>query len=514
MIKLLYTFLVISFISIYPLDKPITFPSAKETFKYLNQDPENPFVVSFGMSEAQASFQSLDNTANPQFILTKLQKMAQKESNPRAWLENKDRIWYILRSLPKIQCKQCGVIIDPETFDLKRDHVLITSILDDIAANKNALMLSMTKCPSCNSNKIITLPKQYPKLTEYHQKAIISQIDALGIFKQLGCQKKYHLPCYRYSLESSNILKDNSLDIDQTKLDKLAQFIKDLGDPIIFLHNYTNPLAIPNLFEEAEHINWFANYCAQVIKAFPNVTHVCPIVQPIAFAYRVGRNHNLPPFAINIGLNDYLSNIVKADIEACKKIKQINPAIKTLVSHQWKIMRPKHSFYDFRWSLEKFVCGLADYMYNQKFVALFKPYSDYFDGISLSLYPPLEFNGWTPEGDNVSGVIDLEAALQAIMEIHKAFPNKDIYIGETSCNVFEPKKQREFIDMTLYACKLARDKGVPVKGVYFWSHSNDFYSEWNKPPHSTNLAPFNQLRIDNPFEYMNAAGKYIHEILS
>ncbi|HSW76185.1 MAG TPA: hypothetical protein VLG50_04035 [Candidatus Saccharimonadales bacterium] len=489
------------------------FPSAKESFLYLNKNPLNPFALSFGMSEAQASFQSLQNTANPLFILTQLQKIAEKQSDRYLWLSSLDRIWYILRSLPKIQCKQCTKIIDPELIDIEKEKLLLEKILNNIAANTKSSMLAMNKCPFCNSSEIVVLPKLYRKLTEAYYPAVIAQINSLNIPNQLAC-KDFNFPNYRYSPESCSILKNDSLEVDPLKLAQTAQFIKAIGNPIIFLHNYANPLVIPNLFEKSEHIDWFADYCAQVIKACPHVTHVCPIVQPLGFAYRVAHSHNLPPFEINIPMNNYLSNIVQAHIQACKNIKKINPKIVTLVSHQWKIMKPKHSVYDPRGILERVVCKIANYLYNEKFVELFKAYKDHFDAISLSLYPPVVFDGWVPDGNNVSGVIDADAALQSILQMHQAFPDKDIYIGETSCNAFDPVKKKEFIDMTLYVCKLAREKGVPLKGVYFWSHSNDFYSEWNKPPHSTNLAPFDILSALNPIGCMNAGGKYLRVILS
>lgn len=489
------------------------YPSAKDSFKSLNKDTKNPFVLSFGMSQVQADFQSLQNTPNPEFILTKLQQMAQKQANPRDWLSSKDRIWYILRSLPKVQCTQCKIIIDPPQLDLEKDSCLIERILDNLAFNRYASKLAMTQCPCCQSfDTLVVLPKNYIQLTESNRRAMIKQINALGINNQAACQNR-SLPNYRFSPDMSSILKDDVAEIDPIKLARLSQFLKDLGNPLVFLHNYANPLVIANLFERSQDIAWFANYCAQVIRACPNITHVCPIVQPVAFAFRVGKLHNLPPFEIGINLDTYFKNMTLANIAACKKIKEINPKIKTLISHQWKIFKPRHSLLDPRGVFETMVCKIANQMYNEKFVQLYKRYSKYFDGISLSLYPPVYFDLWTPQGDNLSGEIDQDAALQAILSIHQAFPDKDIYVGETSCNTFDPAKQKEFIDMTLHVCKLARDQGVPIKGVYFWSHANKFYSEWNKPANSTNLAPFEDLDEHEPLASMNAAGRYLYEIL-
>ena len=154
--------------------------------------------------------------------------------------------------------------------------------------------------------------------------------------------------------------------------------------------------------------------------------------------------------------------------------------------------------------------------YNGTFVRLIKPFEKHFDGIALSIYPPIHFNLWNPEGSNCSGIIDAKSTLEAIVATSKAFPGKDIYITETGCNTPNPQTKKDFIDMTLYACKLARDKGIPVKGIYFWGHTNDplFYSEWNSAPGTTHFAPFDTLETTNPTASINASGIHIKEIIS
>jgi beta-glucosidase/6-phospho-beta-glucosidase/beta-galactosidase len=226
----------------------------------------------------------------------------------------------------------------------------------------------------------------------------------------------------------------------------------------------------------------------------------------------------LPPFVCSISQREYLNNINQAQVLACKKMKEINPNLKVLISHQWKPMKPYHSMLSPWYGLETLVCYVADRMYNGDFVRILTPHQNDFDGIALSVYPAFYFNGWKLENGieaNHSGKISEQDALDTIMQTHQAFPNKDIYIIEAGCNTKDPERKKEFIDMMLRVCKITRDRGVKIKGLYFWGHTNDpeFYSEWNLQPGSTNFAPFETLNPEYPCNSINAAGLYLQEIV-
>ncbi len=486
------------------------FNPAIETFSALNQ--AEPFVISFGTSMSQTH--QTQNTAHPSYMKQRLKIEALKSNNPRAYLGHKDRIGYVLRTLPVLLCQNCNIEIDPTTLNLKTDHILIGNLVDQLTKNINNDHSTFTNCPFCKSTQLIEKPKKEVTLTETHKAAMIAQINHLQVKEQSGCLK-HHLPNYRISLEACDVLYNNSTELDPEKIKSQAQFIKQMGNPLLFFHHYANPQAIPDLFEKKEHAEWFANYCAKMIEACPNVSHVCPISQPVAFSQRVSRG-TLPPFSCSITQKEYLKNINHAQILACKSMKKINPKLKVLVSHQWKPFKPYHSMLSPWYALESLICSIADRMYNQSFVSMMQNNIDNFDGIALSVYPCLKFNGWIPQGNNCAGYFSDDDALEAIMAIHQAFPNKDIYIVETGCNTPNDQKKREFIDMTLQVCKIARDKGIPIKGVYFWGHTNDqdFYTEWNLQPGSTHFGPFEKLDPSNPIGSINAAGLYIKEILS
>ncbi|HSW75642.1 MAG TPA: hypothetical protein VLG50_01245 [Candidatus Saccharimonadales bacterium] len=493
------------------IEAKISFPPGKITYQTLNADKNNPFVISFGTSISQTH--QTCNTVSYDHIRSTLHSVAQKQKDPFSWLEHKDRIWYVLRCLPQTRCNRCAIIFDPSTIQPEKNTRLVKFILKDIATNSSAYKLTMRRCPKCLHKCCLSeLPRQQSTLSPAHLQTMIQQINYLNINKQSGCSC---LPNYRISLEACDILKDNSTEIDQNKLQAQAAWLKEIGNPMIFLHHYANPESIPHLFEKEEHAQWFAHYCGQVVAASPYITHVCPISQLVAFGFRVKRQ-TLPPFEISIDQDTYLNNMVKAHIQASKKIKAVNKNIQVLVSHQWKPMKPKHSATDPRGLLERIVCSIANRAYNGKFVSLMQPHFKHFDGIALSIYPAMYFDVTTPLGDNCSGIIDEQSALESIVEIHNAFPGKDIYIAETGCNTANAQTKKDFIDMTLHVCKLARDKGIPVKGIYFWGHTNDpeFYNEWNNAPGSCHFGPFEKLDPAQPFASINAAGKHIQEILS
>ena len=214
-----------------------TFPQGKDTYQALNADKNNPFVISFGTSMSQTHQTS--NTVNPDHIRSMLHAIAQEQTDPQSWLESKDRIWYVLKSLPKVRCSKCGTIFNPSNVNPAKNKRLIKLLIKDIATNTTADKLSMRRCLKCSCQGSLTeLPKESTGLTPAHLQAMIEQIQYLNINKQVGCTC---LPNYRISLEACDILKDGSTTIDQNKLQAQAQWLKEIGNPMIFLHHYANP---------------------------------------------------------------------------------------------------------------------------------------------------------------------------------------------------------------------------------------------------------------------------------
>lgn len=475
------------------------YDSAAQSYKDLNKDPDNPFATGIGIADSQTGHHN--NTVHPHYLAALLQGASQKASNPAQWL--KEHWGYVVQSIPDAQCKSCNAQMRFNTLLPDKHEKTIDTITKIIAANRTAQSIAMAQCHQCGSSNIQQTPQQLVTCTDSQSQQMAQQVESLGSFKQDGVKK---LPGYRLSIELADILKDNTDKTDPEKLTKTAQRLKDLHHPVTFMLHYANPQAKPNLFDNKADISWFAERCADIVRACPGLTHVCPISQIMGYGMQISRGA-LPPFETKLSQGEFLENIVQAQVQAGKAMKEVNPDVKVLVSHQWKPMSPKHGRLDPRYSLELLVSSIADYMYNQKFVSLIKPHIKEIDGIALSVYPRLEFNMWEPTSPNCSGIIDARAALEAIEKTAEAFPGKDIYIVETGCNNADGETKKKFVDMTLHACKIARSKGIPVKTCYFWGHSNKSYMEWNKAPGETNFGAFEDFSPDSINEY----GKYLRD---
>lgn len=485
-----------------------TCPNGKKSYQYLMSNPSDPFALSVGTSLSQTHIS--ENTVNPVFVRKKMLEIAKKLGPEKGleWLRADSRYWYLLRSMSNYECS-CGFKNIAEE-DVNRNHVARFELPLNFMYKDD---FEFTRCPKCN-NPITKKDEPKDLLTPEVQNKIAALIHDLNA--DLLQLKK--IPNARLSIEIADVLKSGTTEIDEKKLENMVNFINTIGNPMIFFHHYANPISIPNLFEKEEHAEWFANVCAKIIEKLPNITHVCPISQPTGFMFRVTRNQDLPPFEYSISQDKLLDNIMKASALAADKMRSVRAqtnkevTLEVLISHQWKVMTQKHSYYDPRYALESLVTTIADKMYNGKFVNAVQPYISKFDGIALSVYPALKFDMWKPDGSNIGGVVDYQGSIGAVVETNKAFPGKDIYIVEAGCNNANAQVKKDYIDMMLCVCSRARQAGIPVKSLYFWAITNhpDFYMEWNTQRGTTHFASFDGLEIDS----INQGGKYLKDIIA
>ncbi len=499
---LFLTITALSCLSLFSAD----FPSAKQTFQQLNQDPNNPLVLSFGVSVSQ--IKESNNTCNVRSIAQKLYKIACKQSNPASWLTHPDRIEYFLSSLPKIHCQTCQKDIDPSKLDPIKDKCIIDALAANATDYRCFQSLTLSKCPICHNSNIAQTTAQQTQQWNNQRDVLIKQIEYLNVHKQPGCLQG--LPNYRISIELCDILKDNSIEIDTKKLEDLSRWLHSMGNPLLFVHHYANPDTKPHLFQNEEDSNWFAHCCAEIVKHNPQITHVCPISQPIAFCMRVKRA-TLPPFDYEISQAEFIKNIVQAHVKSYDAIKAINPNVQVLACHQYKPFLPKHNAIMPQYYMEHMVCQIADTMFNQAFIKAFKQYQDKFDGLALSVYPPIYFNLWKPEGSNISGTIDAQNSLKCITKMHEAFPDKKIIVAETGCNHPDENVQKKHLDMLLSIALQARKLGIDLSGIYLWGHFDEGYSEWNTKPNSSHFGLFKSL--DN-VDDIKPLGQYVKDIIN
>ena len=490
-----------------------SFTPAAESYQKLLQANKS-FSIGPGMSLSQTVYNTAPTIYEPSYMRKMLYQKAILEKNPLKWITTQR--WYALTSLPEIicnnpDCNRSITFTNISDLPLPQQEFLLQNIVENLELSEQE-ELTVTKCPYCNTTGITLRPQKYKSFSPAYQQAMAEQVRSLGVFKQ---QTNKDFPACRISLELADILQNNSDQIDPQKLANVAKLVNSLSNPLLFIHHYTNPQIKPYLFEREEDIEWFANLCAEIIKACPNVTHVCPISQPMGFARKVSRGMQ-PPFSISINFNKYFNNIAAAQKEASIAMKQVRPNLKVLLSHQWKPMKPKHTNFSIIRMIELAASKIADMMYNQKFASTFNVQAEHFDGIALSIYPAIYIDGFKVVGDNCTGKLDPHATLEAIIATHEAFKSKDIYIVETGCNCPNQERRKTFIDMTLQACSIASNMNISIKTCFFWTLNNDlyFYREWNSPPGSTNFGFFDDLDKDNPTESINESGKYLQTILA
>lgn len=480
--------------------------SAASTYQAINK--KRPFAISFGTGMSQ-THTSEQNTLSPEYLNPLMYELATQQADATSWLSKNEHRWFALKSLHNYYCNTCQKNIIPLDLSEEAQQKILAT-----CCNKKNGTLCLATCPFCNTDQLTE--QNYPKavFSDQHQQAFLAQIDHTNVSKQPACTD-YRLPNYRLSIELADILDQKTAEIDQQKLRELNQFIVQIGNPFVFCHHYANPTCKSTLFQSPDDAEWFAQQTYQVACNMPSVTHICPISQPTGYAFHVGRNGTLPPFFSRISPQEMMKNMMMAHKRAYELIKEKDPTKKVYICHQYKLFKPMHSAWHPLYALELLATKIADTMYNRLFIDSFKKIEDYADGIALSLYPPLRFNGFTPVGDNTSGNIDEQAAYETIMEMHKAFPNKPITITETGCNTNDVEKKEAFIAMLLRVCKKAIDEGVLIDGIYFWTHTNDpvFYTEWGKKPGSTHFGLFDDLNPAAPTVSMNASGHMIKTII-
>lgn len=484
------------------------FPPALQTYELLNQNPADPFVLTIGTSMSQTEI--TDNTINPEYLRRQLAFIAQKQKEPKSWLL--ERKGYVVRALPQYICQNCHVTIDPTLLDPSTVKKLISNLiwLDDKG-------LTISVCPTCQKTDLVESGYRNIEFSRSHWDCMVAQLQSLGVFDQKGSISG--LPTNRLSIEIAGFLQKDSLAIDEKKLQDFTSFLARMKNPLVCLHHYTNPMAHAHMFEKESDIGLFAQYSVEFVKAYigkkgEGELCICPMSQPVAFGIRVAHQQNLPPFTCSISKEEFLKNIAAANIASAKAMKGVCKEVKVLISHQYKPFKPLHGMTHVMYGLEKLVSYIADRIYNQSFIALFKDQQAYFDGIALSVYPSCYFDGTTPVQDNCSGILDPQGALESIVQIHRAFPTKDIYIVETGCNTADMTVKKKFIDMMLWVCKVARDMGIPIKMCALWGHANDpdYYYEWDRIGQSY-FGYFDSFALKDPAGAMNESGRYIQEIL-
>lgn len=494
----------------------MNYQPASTSYQRLNSGGKR-FNIGPGIGMPQTIYNTAPTIYNPDDMKYLLYHMLQEKGDSERFTWLKSQEWYALTCLPVITCQNPKCPNKTINFDNVKDleykqiNMMIQNMLNTIDSPEDPGYITVTKCPYCGG-KVTLTPQQYRDLTPTYQQALEQEFVQLGIAKQFDPAQQ--LPTCRVSIDLGSILQDGTTHIDDAKLQQLAQFVANLLNPLLFIHHYANPAMMPNLFEHESDAAWFANICAEVTRACPNVTHICPISQPMGLIQKVTRGMQ-PPYRLTKGVTpaQYQKNVVAAQVQAAIEIKRVRPTTQVLLSHQFKNLIPEHYPVNWRYAGEFVKKMGSEFVYNKGFINAFKPYEQYFDGIALSIYPAMIIDTWNAKyNPNLSGLIDPHEALDSIVRTSQAFPGKDIYVVEAGCNNPDPAKKQQYVDMALHVCDIASYMQIPVKTCFFWSLTDDmnFYREWNEAPGSTF---FGFYRTIDPAT-IKPEGQYLQQVIN
>lgn len=248
---------------------------------------------------------------------------------------------------------------------------------------------------------------------------------------------------YRFSIEWARIEPEEG-HFDLTAIQhykKMVAAMKARGlEPWLTIWHFTIPIWLVQKrgFETEAILPYFERFVKFLVENFQDdIKFWLTVNEPDLYArlsYLIGR---WPPFKIN-PLQYYvlLKWIVKAHISAYRIIKAANSAAQISFA-----IHNNGGFFE-RWQNGKFL----------------KAVSDHYDFIGLNFYGK-------------------PAQLYPILKWFNAY-QKPIYITENGLEDSEDKERPEFISKTLEAAGWTIEKGVDLRGYFYWSLMDNF--EWDK----------------------------------
>ena len=321
--------------------------------------------------------------------------------------------------------------------------------------------------------------------------------------------QKLNVSSFRFSIEWSKIETAPGV-YDESAIQHYVDFCRELKkvgiEPMITLHHFTNPLWFEKLgaFEKEENIAHFVSFAqkmGEVLKG--EVTLIGTINEPTVYAFSGYFLGSFPPNAHNPWKGArVLKHLLMAHCQVYRALKQIDPKFQVGIIHQalkfvpyrmwnpievavtWVLTRITHTvamrFFEtgifnfwgiFSWIIpggyfkEKEIHQLNDFIGVNCYV---RPLISMFAG---STHYPHEAMTAMPFRE------DPAAIYEALMEMHKK-TKKPLYVTEVGISTFDEKQLERYMERALYAIYRAKEAGVDLKGIYWWSLMNNW--EWDR----------------------------------
>ncbi len=286
---------------------------------------------------------------------------------------------------------------------------------------------------------------------------------------------------HRFSVEWSRIEPEEGK-FDDKEIEHYRQVIRALRErglePFICLWHWTNPLWLGKEAEKNKKFSfYFSRYAEKIVQELGNeVKFWLTLNEPtsvIASGYFVGK---WPPGKKNIFLaNRLYKNLARAHKKAYKKIKKVNP------DSQVGFANMLHSFepYSQRSWLDNLQVRIGKYFVNKRFLKLTGDKNDFLT-VQYYFHNRFKFPRKIRKNDKPVSDLNWEIYPQGLFEILVELKeyNLPVYITENGLADAEDQKRTVFIKDHIESVRRAREKGVDIRGYFYWSLLDNF--EWDK----------------------------------
>ena len=315
--------------------------------------------------------------------------------------------------------------------------------------------------------------------------------------------KDLNMTSFRFSVEWSKIQPEPGV-IDHVALQHYVDFCKLLKaegiEPMVTLHHFTNPLWFEKMgaFEKEENIHYFVEYSKVVYAALcGDVDLFCTINEPTVVSFEGYVHGEFPPNRTNPFLAArVLKNLLKAHCETYRELKSIDSRPQVGIVHQVVNMLPYRKWNPIDIAAASFTTrglhGAAmDFFETGKFDHWGQRFEEKdihslndFIGVNCyarplySVFTPTTSTHYSHEEMTLMPLREDPAAIYvAIMEVFEK-TQKPIYVTEVGISTGDEVQLHRYMERALYAIYQAQQKGVDLRGIYWWSLFNNW--EWNR----------------------------------
>lgn len=323
--------------------------------------------------------------------------------------------------------------------------------------------------------------KEYPSPLDKENYISGKTADHYNFFKEdFNIAKFLGHNAHRFSIEWSRIEpeegKFNQYELEHYK--KVVSYLKEKGiEPFVTLWHFTSPrwFSQNGGFASERAPEYFLRYSEKVVSVLgDDVKFWITLNEPIVYLANSYFTGTWPPGKIDIlsGIKVF-KNFVKIHKLLFKKIKELSPNSQVGIAKNMVY----YSAYNNLW-LNKMIKNIADYYWNFFFINKIKNCQD-FIGLNYYFFQVLDLFLRNREDVKVSDLgwkIYPKGIFNLLLELKDY--KKPIYITENGIADVRDSLRADFIKNHIYWIWQAIDRGVDVRGYFYWSLIDNF--EWDK----------------------------------